>query len=358
MRGVVIAGTHSGCGKTTVILGLLSALKKKALKVQSFKVGPDFIDTGLHTFVTGVSSRNLDLWMCGERWVKTCFSKHASDADISVVEGVMGMYDGPYSTAALAETLNLPVILIVDVYGMAESVGAVVKGFVEYKRRNKFVGVIFNRVSSDSHFNMLEHAVKDVPILGYLPNDMDFEIQERHLGLTTALENPIAQQNLDKLGKAVLEYIDVDSIINRVKDNAQKPFLPKHEFRNRNSITKIRIAIAYDKAFCFYYEDNLDLLTEAGAEIIKFSPMNDSCVPDADVLYIGGGYPEVHAQALSENQSMLESVRLFADAGNPIYAECGGMMYLSNGIHDFDNRFYRMAGGITQNLLPIGTGWC
>jgi len=356
VKGIVIAGTHSGCGKTTVTLGLLSAFKKMGLKIQSFKTGPDFIDTGLHTFVTGVPSRNLDLWMCGEQGVKACFSQHTVGIDIAVVEGVMGMYDGDYSTAVLAEVLNIPVILVVDAYGMAESAGAMVKGFAEYSgektrglKKTTIAGVIFNRVSSEVHFNMLKHAIRDVPVFGYLPKNNDFEIQERHLGLITAQENPITQQVIDKLGRIVLEHIDVDAIIQNPVVGARLPRpYSKHETeivpRNFGLQPKTRIALAYDRAFCFYYEDNLDMLRKAGAEIIKFSPLNDERVPEADALYIGGGYPEIHADTLSKNQSMLESIRAWVNADKIIYAECGGMMYLSKGIYDFDNNFYGMAG--------------
>ncbi|MGC8578780.1 MAG: cobyrinate a,c-diamide synthase [bacterium] len=358
MHGIVIAGTHSGCGKTTVTLGLLGALKKKGMKVQSFKAGPDFIDTGLHTFVTGVPSRNLDLWMCGEQGVKECFSQHTVDVDIAVVEGVMGMYDGDFNTANLAELLHLPVVLVVDAYGMAESAGAVVKGFAEYNiekinssKKLTILGIIFNRVSSEMHFNMLKHAVRDVTVLGYLPKDNDLEIPERHLGLITAQENPITQQNIDKLGRITSEHIDVEGIIqNSAIEVETSRAYPKHRFKTFNNNSKIRIAVAYDKAFCFYYEDNLDMLREAGAEIIKFSPLHDERVPDVDALYIGGGYPEMYAQALSENKSILESIRAWVNADKPVYAECGGMMYLSRGIYDFDNKFYSMIG-----IMPFET---
>lgn len=349
-RGIVIAGTHSGCGKTTVTLGLLSALKKKGMKVQPFKAGPDFIDAGLHTFITGVPSRNLDLWMCGEQGVKECFSKHTADVDIAVVEGVMGMYDGPYSTAALAEILHLPVLLVVDAYGMAESAGAVVKGFTEYGKVRNVSGVIFNRVSSAAHFGMLKSAVPDTPVFGYLPKDSDIMIPERHLGLMTAQENPVTRQSLDTLGDLVIKHIDVDGIIDTTGNKSHKPSMPESVSKSRIDKHKIRIALAYDKAFCFYYEDNLEILREAGAEIIQFSPLSDEHVPDADVLYIGGGYPEMHAQALSDNESMLGSIRSWVNADKPVYAECGGMMYLSKGIYDFDNRFHRMVA-----VMPFET---
>ncbi len=354
MRGIVIAGTHSGCGKTTVTLGILAALKKKGLVVQPFKAGPDFIDAGLHGTVTGRPSRNLDQWMCGQDYVLDCFMRHASDADIAVIEGVMGMHDGDSSTASLARLLQAPVILVVDAYGMAESAGAVVKGFSEFGMRNaecgvkgknpKFAGVIFNRVASENHYKRLKESVINVPVLGYLPRDLNFVIPHRHLGLMIAEENPIAFASLDKLADAVMTHIDIDTLYksgNRGIDEKH----PHQDICFRIPHSAFRIAVAYDKAFSFYYEDNLDLLSDAGAKIIRFSPLRDEAIPDnADVVYIGGGYPELHAGVLSRNTSMLGAIRAWADAGRPLYAECGGLMYLSRGVHDFDGNFFAMAG--------------
>jgi cobyrinic acid a,c-diamide synthase len=363
MPGVVIAGTHSGCGKTTVTLGLLAALRKKGLKVQPFKAGPDFIDAGLHRMITGRHSRNLDLWMCGEEYVKDCYHRHATDADISVVEGVMGLYDGAFSTAALATTLGLPVVLVVDAYGMAETAAAIVGGMKAYSpEARKFgssekdgdcalpqiAGVIFNRVASESHFKRIKESIDDVPVLGYLPRQLDFEIPHRHLGLTVAEEEPIAKENMDRLAEALLRYVDIGGLMRigmqeEVSASVFASGLP--HFRSSALPNSSAIAVAYDKAFCFYYEDNLDLLRNGGAEIIRFSPLSDGAVPgEADALYIGGGYPELNAGELADNRSMLDSVRKWADSGKPIYAECGGLMYLSRGIHDFEGNFFGMAG--------------
>ena len=353
MQGVVIAGTHSGSGKTTITLGIMAALKKKGIVVQPFKTGPDFIDTGLHKLITGRTSRNLDLWMCGLDYVTRSFSKHSADADISVVEGVMGMYDGNISTADLAASLELPVILVVDAYGMAESAGAVVKGFMEYVgagcSRPDLAGVIFNRIASDRHYKRVKDSVQDVPVLGYLPRDLDFNIPSRHLGLVVAEENPIDSNEIDKLADAVLKYIDLDLLVGKP---GSSEVLKKKRTENRHDVTSaLKIAVAHDRAFCFYYEDNLDLLKEAGAEIIKFSPLSDSSVPlDADALYIGGGYPELHAEKLSGNKSMLNSIKEFSNSGKPVYGECGGFMYLTEGIYDFDNKYYLMAG-----IFPFST---
>jgi cobyrinic acid a,c-diamide synthase len=355
-KGVVITGTHSGCGKTTVTLGILAALKKKGLSVQSFKAGPDFIDPGLHRLVTGRPARNLDIWMCGEDYVKDCFRKRSAAADISVVEGVMGMYDGGYSTAGLARLLDLPVILVVDAYGIAESAGAVVKGFAEYNAEDKKIGgseekksfsasapvasVIFDRVASENHFERLRSGIRDVPVLGYLPRDLDFEIPHRHLGLTTAEERPLTDENVGKLADATTEHIDIDMLIQSCgRMEAVSAGLPSLR------ASALRLAVARDKAFCFYYEDNLDLLRNAGAEIVPFSPLSGAGLPDdVDAVYIGGGYPEIYADALSRNRAMVESIRDWTCSGKPLYAECGGLMYLSRGIRDFEGRYLEMAG--------------
>jgi cobyrinic acid a,c-diamide synthase len=352
MQAIIIAGTHSGCGKTTVTLGMLAALRKKGLRVQQFKAGPDFIDSGLHKLITGRPSRNLDLWMCGETYVKKSFHVNSLDADVSVVEGVMGLYDGVLSTASLADTLGLPVVLVLDAYGMAESAGAIVKGFAGYNRhqgghRFSFSGVIFNRVASVNHYERLKASVRDMPVLGYLPRDPDFEIPHRHLGLTVAEECPIGDENLRRLSYAVLQYIDVAALLKRqsIKGSENQ--------RVRNSDTsipgyfdaRVKIAVAHDRAFCFYYEDNLDLLKNEGAEIVRFSPLSDSGIPeDMDAVYIGGGYPELYAKELSRNRSMLRSIHDWAFGDKPLYAECGGLMYLSQGIYDFEGTFFPMAG--------------
>ncbi len=363
MRAVIVGGTHSGCGKTTLALGLMAAFKSMGLKVQPFKCGPDFIDAGLHRLITGVSSRNLDIWMCGEDYVRECFYKHSERADISVVEGVMGMYDGKYSTASIAKLLNIPIILVVDAYGMAESAGAIVRGFVEYWKDNTppipphnkgwttggVIGVIFNRVASENHFNRLNKDVHDVPVLGYLPRDLDFEIPSRHLGLMVAEEHPMGNEKLNKLAETIRKYIDTEAIISGC--NVKEPHITKaptdiQSLEMANCQPKFkRIAVAYDKAFCFYYEDNLDMLRKTCAEIVKFSPLEDSSPPDGiDAIYLGGGYPEIYAEKLSNNRSMLKAIYDWSQAGMPIYAECGGLMYLSRGIYNKDNRFFKMCG--------------
>ena len=350
-KGVVIGGTHSGCGKTTITLGILAALTKKGLKVQPFKAGPDFIDTGLHGLATGRVSRNLDLWMCGEDYVKRCYLTHSEPADVAVVEGVMGMFDGDFNTARLAATLGLPLILVIDAYGMAESAGAIAEGFSHYGAKALepgITGIIFNRVASENHYRRLKESIRHMDVFGYLPRDLNFEIPHRHLGLFVAEEDPVSKENMEKLAETVLKFIDLDALIRRAQEPAIDSIGPIQAIGAIE--TKGKIARAYDRAFCFYYEDNLDLLRQAGAEIVDFSPLSDASLPaGADALYIGGGYPELHAENLSGNRGMLDTIRQWADSGKPLYAECGGLMYLSRGIHA-NGQFLPMAG-----VLPFET---
>ncbi|MBA4349304.1 MAG: cobyrinic acid a,c-diamide synthase [Thermodesulfovibrio sp.] len=370
MQGLVIAGTHSGCGKTTVTLGILAALSKKGLRIRSFKAGPDFIDMGLHSIITGRPSINLDVWMCGEKSVINSFARYTEDVDIAVVEGVMGMYDGEYSTAHLAALLNLPVLLVVDAYGMAESAGAIVKGFADFgirvadcglqaahrnnlksqitNHKSFIAGVVFNRVASERHYERLKKSVHDMPVLGYLPRDINFEIPHRHLGLMVAEESPISDESITMLADTVLKHIDVDLLLQKCHAefvSASYETLKQVQGDITQNSKLLKIAVAHDKAFCFYYEENMDLLRDAGAEIVRFSLLSDSGIPDGvDVIYIGGGYPEIYAGELSRNINMLKSINEWAAMDKPIYAECGGLMYLSQGILDFNGTFYKMAG--------------
>jgi len=360
MRGMVIAGTNSGCGKTTIALGIMAALRRTGFVVQPFKAGPDFIDAGLHRLVASRKSRNLDIWMCGAEYVKSSYSKYAGSADVSVVEGVMGMFDGDNSTAHLASVLNLPVLLVINAYGMAESAGALVRGFRAASSDNgvNIAGVIFNNVGSERHYDRLRRSVKDTEALGFLPSDIDFKIPSRHLGLAVAEENPISTDSIERLADAVLKNIQMKEIRNIVEAvslplhcrKASVPFSEAAAAAPECGAAK-KIAVAYDRAFCFYYEDNFDLLKDAGAEIVKFSLLEDKKLPDnAAALYIGGGYPELYAAQLSENKSMLKSVKDFAESGMPVYAECGGMIYLSQRVHDFEGKVFNMSG-----VMPFDT---
>ena len=343
-KAIIIAGTHSGSGKTTVTLGIMAALARMGRKVQPFKCGPDFIDPSLHKLVTGTISRNLDRWMAGNAFTRQTFARHCANADIAVIEGVMGMYDGGTSSSgALAEELKTPVILVLDVRSQAESAAAVVKGFETLNPKVSLKGVILNRVASPRHLQLVTDAITEhcqAEILGHLPRNVVFAMPERHLGLHMGAEDPISSAAIQELAETIQEHVDLERLL-EIATIADRPLMPRID----GPSAKVRIAVARDKAFCFYYEDNLDVLRQAGAELVFFSPLTDiSLPPDIHGLYLGGGYPELHAEKLSANTTMLSEIKDWAEADGVIYAECGGFMYLTQGIIDHDEAFHAMAG--------------
>ncbi len=362
---LVIAGTHSGVGKTTITLGILRALLRRGLRVQPFKVGPDFIDTGLHTRLSGLISRNLDSWMLPHPFLKECFALHAQQADLALVEGVMGLFDGRRgrgeegSTAEVAKLISAPVVLVADGSSLARSAGALLMGYARFDPELKLSGVVFNRVGGSTHRSYLREAVEELgerlvaeglpppEFLGALPRDPSLELPERHLGLITQEEAPLTESFLKRLADAAEEHIDLEGLL-RVAERARpcKPPVPSFlEGLKKRAIGKVRLGVARDKAFCFYYQDNLDILEALGAELVPFSPMADSALPpELDGLYLGGGYPEVHAESLSANLPMRRAVGEFCEGGKPVYAECGGFMYLTKAIVDFEGREYPMVG--------------
>ncbi|MCX7794305.1 MAG: cobyrinate a,c-diamide synthase [Thermodesulfovibrionales bacterium] len=340
----LLAGTHSGSGKTTLTIGILGALLERGIKVQSFKAGPDFIDTGLHGIVTGSLSVNLDLWMMGDDYVKGIFNKYSEGMDAVIIEGVMGLFDGTPSAADLARFLKVPVILIIDAYGMAESIRPVVRGYMEeaMDKGIRISGLIFNRTGGIEHYKRLRESIRDlnIEVFGHLPRNRNFQIPSRHLGLYRAEESPLSEDAIGELKKMVNEFIEIDSLLKKTK---VKEYIPSFQSERDKKIT---VGIARDEAFSFYYRDVLDGLREQGAEIIEFSPLNHEAIPDnLDFIYIGGGYPELYAERLSRNHSMKESIRKWIQDGLPLYAECGGLMYLSRGIY-IDNLFYPMTGAL------------
>ena len=357
---LLIAGTHSGVGKTTVTLALLAAFRAKGYQIQPFKVGPDFIDPGHHQAACGRESINLDGWMLGEDRNKHSFLQAAHDADLSIIEGMMGLFDGSSpvhekgSAAEQAKQLDVPVLLVVDGSAMARSVAAMVHGFATFDPDLQLKGVIFNRIKSERHYQLLKSAVEqntDVTVVGYLRPDSELTIPDRHLGLQTAIEG--TNDNLyEKLGQSISETVNLDSI----EQIAQSC----HELIHDNTIdgsrarrsTKrsVKIGIAYDPAFCFYYRDNLDLLESEGAKLVKFSPMHDRGLPEIDLLYFGGGYPEVYAQQLEANSELRQDIQDFAVASGPIYAECGGLMYLTSTLIGFDGQSYEMVDVISASV--------
>jgi len=348
---IVIAGTHSGVGKTTVTLALLAALTTRGRRVQSFKAGPDFIDPGHHSAVTGRLARNLDGWMLGERINRDIFARAAADADLSIIEGMMGLFDGSSpvdekgSTAELAKQLSAPVLLVVDGSAMARSAAAMVSGYARFDSGLRVAGVVFNRVGSDRHYRLLKEAVEaetDAVVMGYLKPDPGVTVPDRHLGLVTATEEG-STELYGRLGEAATRTVDLDRIEALARSSGELAVAPTPSVPLDRGPT-IRVGVAYDPAFCFYYPDNLDLLEAAGVELVKFSPLNDQVLPKLDLLYLGGGYPELHGERLAKNTAMREAIRAFADRGGAIYAECGGMMYLTQAIRDFDGRSHEMVG--------------
>jgi len=339
---IVIAGIHSDCGKTTVARGLMAALVKRGFVVQPFKVGPDFIDPSHHTRICGRVSRNLDPVMMGEQTVKETFINACKGADIAVIEGVMGMFDGldgslEGSTAHIARLLHAPVILVIPVKGMSGSVHAIAEGFSRHDPDVTVSGVILNMIGSSRHKTILQ-AGKSVEQLGYIPFTKDLEIGSRHLGLVMGEEHHVPEG----LASMLEEHADVSRLITIAK--SASPLLKMEDKRNVHT-GSVHIAIARDPAFCFYYQDNLDRLKRFGAELIFFSPMSDD-LPEADLIYFGGGYPELHAHAL-ESGPCRDQIRAATEDGLPIYAECGGLMYLGRGL-DSDTGSTRWAG-----VLPI-----
>lgn len=355
IKGVVIAGTRSGSGKTTITMGFMAAFRRRGLTVAPFKVGPDFIDPGHHTRVTGAISRNLDGWMLSRVYNTAAFARAADGADIAVIEGVMGLYDGydgrseAGSTAQMAKWTGVPVILIVDAKSMARSAAALVHGFESFDPELDFAGVVFNNIGSPRHLAYLREALDGrvkMPCLGGIPRDDAVAIPERHLGLVTREEHGTSSETVRRLADLIEGHIDLDALWRRLPD------LPGIAVTRPTPISGptadmpiVRIGVAVDKAFCFYYQDNLDLLAARGAEIVPFSPISDPALPDAlDGLYFGGGYPELFADRLAENRTLCRQVREASAAGMPIYGECGGFMYLGREIHDMEGRSHLMTG--------------
>ena len=315
-----------------------------------FKVGPDFIDPGHHSKITGRVSRNLDGWMLPEPYNLGCFQRAAGDADIAVVEGVMGLYDGydgkseAGSTAQMAKLIRLPVVLVVDAASMARSAAALVQGFENFDRELQFAGVIFNNLGSKGHLRYLTDALSGnvrMPCLGGILRNSRVAIPERHLGLVTEDEHVLTDDRILQLADLIDRHVDVDRLLERLEDNKLETFPARAGTRER----KVKIGVARDKAFCFYYQDNLDLLENAGAEIVLFSPVEDHRLPAGlGGIYLGGGYPELFAEALSSNMEMLHQLGKKSRQGLPIYAECGGFMYLCDSLTDLDGREFQMAG--------------
>lgn len=352
IKGIVVAGTHSGVGKTTVALGLMAALRRRGLAVAPFKVGPDFIDPGHHTQVTGRVGRNLDGWMLSRAANRDLFARHAAGADVAVVEGVMGLFDGygggneAGSTAQMAKWLGLPVLFVVSAAGMARSAAALVQGFERFDPALVFAGVLFNRLGSRGHLDYLREAMAayvDTPLLGGLLRNEALTIPERHLGLMTAGEHALSEAACHRLADHIESGLDLDRLLADLPDIVPTDVEPVN--CSKFCSEGVRIGVARDEAFCFYYPDNLDLLVAAGAELVPFSPLVDPGLPEGlDGLYIGGGYPELHAAKLAANDAMRRDILEASRAGMPVYAECGGFMYLCRELEDSGAGVHAMCG--------------
>ena len=360
---LIIAATQSGSGKTTITAGLLAALKKRGLDVQSYKVGPDYIDTGWHSLASGKISHNLDSWLVGSDKLKEIFMTTSSGADISIIEGVMGLYDGGRggisSTAEISKLLSAPVVLVIDAKSMGTSAAAVALGFRDFDRTINFAGVILNRLGSDSHKKMIVDALDKLGIkcFGAIKRNDEFILPERHLGLVPTTENNSVDV-IKKICAAVEEQVDVDALIQCAMSNEQCVM------RNAQCVIKIsptiKIAVAKDEAFNFYYGESLKELERLGAEIIFFSPLNDEHLPEVDGLIIGGGFPEMFAARLEQNKNIRAEIFRAAQAGLPIFAECGGFMYLMKNLVDFNDKSFEMCGVLdgsatmTNKLQTVG----
>jgi len=360
MKSIIIAAPVSGSGKTTITIGLMTCLRRRGLQVAPFKVGPDFIDPGYHQLVTGQHSLNLDGWICSPRTVQEIFANHSANADIAVIEGVMGLFDGfggssdEGSTAQVARLIGATVFLVIDAKGFARSIAAMVKGFAAFDPGVRIGGVIFNNVSSENHARILRESIEahmpSIPVVGTVLRDSRLHIPSRHLGLMTAEENELTAQYLDHLAGVVRSSIDLGLLW--AIAGAGDPL--EVQRKKESGPADVKIAVARDKAFCFVYESNLQLLRSCGAELIEFSPLADTSLPEGvSGIYLPGGYPELFAEELSQNSSMKLAIRGAIDVGMPVYAECGGFIYLTSGV--------RTVGGAESSLkefvgiFPVAT---
>ncbi|AKG53577.1 cobyrinic acid A,C-diamide synthase [Dehalogenimonas sp. WBC-2] len=357
---IVIAGTSSGVGKTTIATGLTYALRRRGRKIQPYKCGPDYIDPGYLSMAAGAPCHNLDTWMLPEAHLKELFMQFARDKDIALIEGVMGLFDGHRktsgggSTAHLAKLLKAPVVLVLNIAKMGESAAAMALGYCSYDPDLKITGIILNQVGSQSHLNSAKTAIEErchIPVIGALPKNAELNIPERHLGLTPVAESETETAFLDKLGDIIEANIDIELLMELA---GQAPDFPSIDnpilFPKSPMPRRCRIAVARDAAFNFYYQANIELLNAWGADIVYFSPIADACLPaGVNGVYIGGGFPEVFLQELEANCSMKLAIQSAVAAGLPVYAECGGLMYLSESITNFAHQSFKMVG-----LLPGG----
>jgi len=365
VKAILVSSAASNSGKTSFTLGLCHALKKQGLKVQAFKCGPDYLDPTYLKLATGRPAYNLDLYMTGEDYVRSLFYSSCAGrdgeepADIAVIEGAMGLYDGVgaqsnnASAAAVSKLLGVPVVLVVSARSMAGSFAALVNGFVDFPDAPDFAGVVANFCGSDNHASILRDSLSRISgmpdFLGAIMRGAFIELPSRHLGLVRAEEAGMTDGILDSLANAVSEAIDLDGLLTNAAEMTYGKIIAPAPVKR-----KLRLGIACDEAFHFYYPDNLQALEDRGVELIEFSPLHDCVLPDnLDGLYLGGGYPEMYAGVLSQNFQMRENVREFCVSGRMVYAECGGLMYLAGSIITLDNSVYKMAGVIPVRVKML-----
>ncbi|ARV62161.1 cobyrinic acid a,c-diamide synthase [Nostocales cyanobacterium HT-58-2] len=360
---LVIAGERSGVGKTTVTLALLASLCQRSTKVQSFKVGPDYIDPMFHQYVTGHACRNLDPVLASEVYVKQCFARHAQLCEYALVEGVMGLFDGVTppqplplksggandfaSTAHIARLLNLPVVLVIDCSRLSGSVAAIAHGYCSFDNRVKIAGLVLNRVGSDRHLSLLKDALEplQLPILGILRREDKITIPDRHLGLVPTAELSQLNAVIDRLAHLGNTCFDWERLLPLLSTGGVGGARDENTSSSPPFSSSLRIAVARDRAFNFYYQDNLDLLQQLGAELVFWSPLEDAGIPkDVQGMYFGGGFPEVFAHQLAQNNNVRSAVKTAILSGMPTIAECGGLMYLCEQIVDFEGTSWSMVG--------------
>ncbi|MBI5253008.1 MAG: hydrogenobyrinic acid a,c-diamide synthase (glutamine-hydrolyzing) [Euryarchaeota archaeon] len=356
---IILSGTSSRAGKTLVSIGLMRALRSRGYKVQPFKIGPDFIDPSYHKFATGMPSRNLDSYMMKNRDIVEVFQRNGKNADMAVIEGVMGLYDShdamdeKGSTAEVAKILKAPVIIIANVERISRTAAAFVLGYKLFDKAVDIKGVILNRVGSEKHAQKARLAVEKLArmeVVGVMPRSESARIPERHLGLVPAHEMKAVEKLFNFLAEFIETYVDVDRILEIANAASELPEVKENALYRPKNKYNVRLGIMRDKAFTFYYEDTLDAFAASGAKLIYINSLKDKKLPDIDALYIGGGFPEIFADALERNKKLRECIFSFCESGKPVYAECGGLMYLGEKLLNKKNEEYEMVG-----FLPITT---
>ncbi len=343
---ITVAGATSGVGKTSITAAIIYGLQKKGYSVQPFKVGPDFIDPSYLTAISNRTTRNLDVWLMGKNGVLKSFVQN-SNADISVIEGVMGYYDGFGGKSSFASTYHIssltktPTLLVLDASKTARSIAATAMGFAKFEKNPRISGIILNKIGSKKHEQLCRDALEKtrLPILGVIPRDNEMQLESRHLGLIPVKENTSLDKKIKSIARSLSEFIDIDKIVKLCKKTSALPDISEEKSKKKQTT----ISVALDESFNFYYQDNLDCLQRAGAELEFFSPISDKKIPDCDGIYFGGGFPEVKGELLQKNTQMLKLVKKSAENNIPIYAECGGLMYLTKSIR-YKNGKFKMVG--------------